>query len=931
MNRATFTWNGSYLSLAWKSKQLDVSDFNALDAATRALDLFRSMQETSKLLTGSLAKRLIVDHAFYLGWQYLITVIDAFFIILPQAAMYRLLLALERRDNGQDVWYSLWMWALGLGVALLIQGGVNNSMWFYGYCRIQIPWRIQLSAMVFEKAMRKKQVQGASRKASNEDESASSSAETLLGQDDSGKKDAQEGEDEEANLQKMRQGVINLIGVDTNRVGLFGIFNNAFLGAIIRLAVAFTFLGNLLGWQALLAGIAVQIFFMPINIYFSKRYSDSQDQLMKVRDRKLAAVNEALNGVRQIKFSALEDRWQRKIGDVRETELNAQWRVFESDTILLMCWILGPVLLSAASIAVYAVVHGSLPPSIAFTTIAILTEIEGTLAYIPELTTNLLDALVSVKRIQDYLDTPDKQKTTIPGEAVSFKDATIAWPTDAPLVDYDAFKIHKLNIDFPTGELSVIAGRTGSGKSLLLAAILGEAEVIEGTLTVPEAPPVEQRFDTKANKSSWIIPSAIAFVSQQPWIENRTLRDNILFDLPCDEERYQQVLHACSLEQDIKMLSDGELTEIGANGINLSGGQRWRVTLARALYSRAGILVMDDIFSAVDAHVGRHIFENALTGELARGRTRILVTHHVALCLPETKYHVQLGDGKVAHAGLVDDLRRQNILDKIVEEENEDTAANEEAIIDGESPADTTETAVIVSANDTVQASSIATTDKAAALVRKRTRSSLRRMSHNSRVSDAIEEPRPKQDPRKFVEDEKREEGRIKLSIYFTYFSASGGIAYWFLVLAFFAGYQGLLLGRSWVLRIWTENDHQDALLASSRSSFTVQESRYAVSSITSARVELDDRMKFFLILYVGLAVLLCIVGTCRYLLVFFGAIRASRLLFDQMTYAVLRAPLRWLDTVPLGRILNRFTADFNVVDSQLAYYSSFLSKQAIL
>ncbi|KAF2102990.1 ATP-dependent bile acid permease [Rhizodiscina lignyota] len=893
ISRNTFSWPSPYLALAWASKQLDFPDLDALDSMTRAKDLYESYMSWGPKY--GIFKLMIYDHAMGLTWQYIITIIDAFIILLPQMTMYRLLLVLEARDNGEDVGYRLWMWVLCLGITVIIQGGVNNAMWFISYCRVNIPWRIQLSALVFAKAMRKKDVKGSSSK--DKDPAASVSEETLLGEDPSPKKEEDEEEDPEATLQKMRQGVINLIGVDANRIAMFGTFNNAFLGAIFRLAVAFTFLGQLLGWQALLAGIAVQAAFMPINIYFSKRYSDSQDMLMKVRDKKLAALNEALNGIRQIKFSALENRWQKKIGDVREEELNAQWRVFTSDVILLMCWILGPVLLSAASIAVYAVVHGTLPPSVAFTTIAVLAEIEGTLAYIPELTTNALDAWVSIKRIRDYLNTPEKEDVLTPGDDIHFDNATLAWPSDDE-VGADAFKLNGVNIQFPTGELSVISGRTGSGKSLLLASILGEAEILHGSVTVPKAPPLSERFDTKANKGNWIIPSAIAFVCQQPWIENRTFRDNVTFDLPFDEERYRKVLSACALEKDVLTLSDGELTEIGANGINLSGGQRWRITLARALYSRAGILIMDDIFSAVDSHVGKHIFENALTGDLASGRTRILVTHHVSLALPATMYEVQLGDGKVDHAGFVDELRRNNVLENIVE------AAEEEVLPDEEVIDEVVDDSQITQLTSGVE--------------------HMRRASHLSAIDNA-----GTQDPRKFVEEEKREEGRIKFSVYGKYFKASGGPGFWIFVFTVFAGYQGLLLLRSWILRLWTEKSHAEAMMITTQSHTY---NRYASAYVNHSTMQpirvseaMDSDMKFYLSLYLGLAVFICIEGTLRYLLVFYGSIKASRRLFNQLTYAVLRAPLRWLDTVPVGRILNRFTADFNILDSQLAYYCSFL------
>jgi ABC-type methionine transport system ATPase subunit len=206
------------------------------------------------------------------------------------------------------------------------------------------------------------------------------------------------------------------------------------------------------------------------------------------------------------------------------------------------------------------------------------------------------------------------------------------------------------------------------------------------------------------------------------------------------------------------MLTDGEGTEIGANGINLSGGQRWRVTFARALYSRAGILVLDDIFSAVDAHVGRHIFEKGLTGELGVGRTRILVTHHVALCKSKTKYIVELGDGTVENSGFLEDLEEDGRLQTIISHEE-----SQEQVEEDEDP-----TAV------------------------------------NSEESSDVENGEPlkkidsrKAAPKKFVEEEARERGRVKTGIYLEYLKSSGGVPFWSCALIFFTGLQCLLTGRS--------------------------------------------------------------------------------------------------------------------------------------
>ena len=384
--------------------------------------------------------------------------------------------------------------------------------------------------------------------------------------------------------------------MDAKRVSDFMSFGAIIPEVLTGLVVSIAFLLYLIGWQSLLAGFALFIVILPANIYVSKNFSDAEDDLMKVRDQKMVVLTEALQGIRQIKFSAEEKQWQVKIAKKRDEELKTQWRVFCLDTALICVWILGPLMLSTVSLAVYALLHGNLSASVAFTTLAVMSEMEASLAVLPEVISEGLEAWVSVKRIDEFLNAPERDSYITPGDVISLQSLSVAWPSDSHRDDPARFVLRDIDLRFPPQELSVIAGQTGSGKSLLLAAIIGEAEKLSGTIDVPKPPPVYERYDAKANKSDWIIDNATAFVAQIPWIENATIKDNILFSLPYDSGRYNKVVRCCALEKDLQMLADGDLTDIGANGINLSGGQRWRVSFARAMYSRAGILVLDDIF-----------------------------------------------------------------------------------------------------------------------------------------------------------------------------------------------------------------------------------------------------------------------------------------------------------------------------------------------
>jgi len=258
---------------------------------------------------------------------------------------------------------------------------------------------------------------------------------------------------------------------------------------------------------------------------------------------------------------------------------------------------------------------------------------------------------ISTARIERYLDSPELRQVVTPKDDCShlvFRKVTLAWPDDDESCRSEntgRFVLRDVNLELPRAELTIICGKTGSGKSLLLESLLGEVDLLSGTIEVPRTLPASERGDGNANHSNWIVSGVTAFVGQSPWIENATVKANILFGLPLQPERYALALSACALDRDLEMLPDGDESELGVNGINLSGGQKWRVSLARAVYSRAEILVMDDIFSAVDAHIGRHLFEMCINGDICRARTVIIATHHVGLCLHKARVIVEVADG----------------------------------------------------------------------------------------------------------------------------------------------------------------------------------------------------------------------------------------------------------------------------------------------
>ncbi|KAL8648048.1 MAG: hypothetical protein Q9210_005213 [Variospora velana] len=933
LGRWTFAWADELLSFAKKNHGLDMVHLPRLHLGVRAEYLEKNF--IMKKRTSILWKDLLRIHRMEWAGQALLAMSQGIIQFTPQIAMYKLLELLEQRSKGEAVADEAWLWVAGLGVSIIVTAWVEAFMHWVSWARMGSPIRSELSALIFSKSTRRKDVKGqqkASRVGNIEANGATEPAANGLATQQRTQPDGptlkplDEDEDEDEESQKSRQSVINLVGVDTKRVSDFVSCHWIFSQTVAKVGASTFFLVKLIGWQSLLAGFAFSILSLPFNIWASHNYSKTQTSLMKARDQKMVVVTEALQGIRQIKFSALESQWQTKIGKKRAEELALQWKAFAMDTIIIGIWILGPVMLSAVSLSVFAVLNGNLSPSIAFTTITVFAQIEMAMAVIPELTADGLEAWVSLRRISDYLTAPEKEYFTVPSGHVSFENAWLAWPADSQQEDVDRFVLRNVNLEFPAKKLSVISGKTGSGaspstagrgiqfsradqgagKSLLLASILGEVDKLSGTVRVPRAP--EDRFDHKANKSNWIIDSAIAFVAQIPWIENATIKDNILFGLPFDKDRYTKVLTSCALSKDLDMLPDGELTDIGANGINLSGGQRWRVTFARALYSRAGILILDDIFSAVDAHVGRQLFEEALTGGLGKGRTRILVTHHVGLCMPKTDYAVLLGGGTVEYAGPFEELQQGGKLDQILEEEEQETETIQAQYNNEVKEAQ----AELGDHDDTLQKILTAVTERSV------------------KTDDSEVDVNGKCQPKQFTEEEKREKGSVKFGIWGAYLNTSGGWWFWPPIVLFFCFYQLLVIGRSWWISVWTRSYESESVLLQQ---VAYRPSHYLGSSPSSdgainAKTEHNGDLSFYLGIYVGISVLICFCGTSRYYVVFMASLKASRRLFDKLTYSILRAPLRWLDTVPVGRILNRFTADFAVIDSKIGKDVGFMLYQ---
>lgn len=671
LSRFTFSWVRELLDIARikKMKWDDMPRMTASHRARRRMEGFEAVRKGRKLW-----KAIMFAYAGPLAVEVLLSVISCFMSFGPQASLFHILKSLELRGTPDWNPMACYLWVMALGGSTLLTSIVDTVLYWWSLSQFGIPLRIDLMAIVFAKGMRRDNLVYTGKPKNASDSPTQESG-----------KDKKEN-DAEA-LKKSRQNIFNLFAIDARRVSIFAGNSWALPQPIFRFIIGTVFLVQILGWRSALAGILAGFLWAPLTYFVTSWLSKLQKKLRDARNAKTNTVTEVMKGIRQIKFSAQERKWEKRIQERREDELAALWTYTKLDIVLSTIWLLSPIGLSAVSLATHAYLHGGLTASVAFTSLSVFNILQLSFRNIPVMINSAVQALRSTRDIDTFLATPDRAVKTIPGDSIAFENADVAWPTNEEEKDAknfkDPFMLRDVNLKFPPKGLSVVSGSTGSGKSLLLSSILGECDIPKGTLRVPVPPPTADRYDHLATKDSWIIDSAIAYVAQTPWLENATFKENILFGLPEDEERYEKVISACALRKDLQMLEDGHFTEVGPKGINLSGGQAWRLSFARALYSRAGILVMDDIFSAVDAHTGRHLFKHALTGELGQGRTRILVTHHSTLCIPRTDYSVVLdtvspGNGRIKYAGPIDDdLKKFHQSEDLLREEHEEAEVSE--------------------------------------------------------------------------------------------------------------------------------------------------------------------------------------------------------------------------------------------------------------
>ncbi|XP_066478250.1 ATP-binding cassette sub-family C member 2 [Tiliqua scincoides] len=679
---------------------------------------------------------------------------------------------------------------------------------------------------------------------------------------------------------------VNLMSADAQRFMDFANFMHQLWSSPLQIALSILFLWQELG-PSVLAGIGVMVLLIPINAVLVAKARAIQIKNMKNKDERMKIMNEILNGIKILKLFAWEPSFEKRIGKIRGRELKGLLRFANLQSISIFVFSCAPFLVSVVTFAVYVMVdeNNILDAQKAFTSISLFNVLRFPLAMLPMTLSSLVQINVSTERLERYLGSEDLDTSAIwhdssPGSAVYFSDASFSWEQNSDAI------IRNINLEIPHGHLVAIVGPVGSGKTSLVSAMLGEMENIKGHIN---------------------IKGSVAYVPQQAWIQNATLKDNILFGSSLDEARYQQVLEACALLPDLQLLPGADLTEIGEKGINLSGGQKQRVSLARAVYSNADIYLLDDPLSAVDSHVGRHIFDKVLGPEgLLRHKTRILVTHNLNF-LAQVNDIVTVVDGAVSEQGSYSTLLARggafaqllntygNQQDSIPEEEAT-VGVGEELELDGDPVPGTEEVPADVVTMTQKSEASVHQKNFTRSLSSSSTMSSSRNIkAHGKKQKKSVDE----QKGQRLIEKEAMETGKVKFSMYLQYLRAVGwGLSTWI-----FIGYIGQYaasVGSSLWLSDWTN----DAVPLNQTQNQTQNYS-------TSQR---DMRIGVYGALGVSQAIFLLISS----LLAAQGAVRASRVLHEKLLSNILRVPMSFFDTTPTGRIVNRFAKDIFTVDETI-------------
>ncbi|KAF9112024.1 hypothetical protein BGX27_004109 [Mortierella sp. AM989] len=682
--------------------------------------------------------------------------------------------------------------------------------------------------------------------------------------------------------------IVNHMSIDAQRLQDLVSYLHVIWSGLFQISLALYLLYDTMSW-AIFAGVAIMLLTIPLNAKLSVYMKNFQQQQMKNKDARIKLMNELLNGIRVIKLYAWEGTFLQKVLTIRnDYELAMMKKIGYLSAVQIFTWACTPFLVSLSTFSVYALVlKKPMTTDIVFPSISLFNLLQFPLGMFPSVISSSVEAYVALGRVHKYLTSAEVDPTAIIVEHRSTSsqnasdkytllvtDASYSWYKNSPPV------ISGINLALKKDCLLSVIGRVGSGKSSLIAALCGDLERVSGEVR---------------------IRGSVAFVPQQAWIMNDTLRANILFGNSYDPVFYQKTIEACCLQQDFAMLLGGDMTEIGERGINLSGGQKARISLARAVYARADIYLFDDPLSAVDAHVGRSIFEDVIGPRgLLAGKTRVFVTHQIQYLAQSTSI-LMLREGKMVEQGNFQELMKKKaefyqLMTEFGREATQHGFAESEEIepfVEQNTPLE--EDVVETDAFPAEEAPLLSSTPRSARRNSIRSSTSvhtLRRPSVASALQkNTIKPEPPKNTTNNIILEEQMKQGSVHKSVYLAYAKACSYSAVIVYILSMILSQTASISTSLWLTHWSRDNDHGDGV-----SSPLFYIGVYAALGLS------------YSILTVFQAIILQV----------YCGIRSARVLHQEMLHSVLRSPMMFFDTTPMGRILNRFSKDQSTIDEVL-------------
>ncbi|XP_019738050.1 multidrug resistance-associated protein 4-like isoform X7 [Hippocampus comes] len=604
-----------------------------------------------------------------------------------------------------------------------------------------------------------------------------------------------------------------------------------------------------------LAGMAVFFILIPAQTMFGRLFSKLRADTAVLTDDRIRTMNEVLSGIRVIKMCGWEKPFAVLVDEVRRMEISKVMKSSYLRGLNMASFFVANKLIIFLTVCVYVLTGKQLSSSTVFMAVSLYGAVKLTITlFFPFAIEKVSDSLISIQRIQNFLllDEVAPQHLGLPVEEkkdclLKIQELVCYWDKtqEAPTLE---------NVSFTVGpdQLLAVIGPVGSGKSSLLSAILGELSQESGVIKV--------RGD-------------LTYTSQQPWILPGTIRSNILFGQELNHFKYDRVLRACALKRDMELLPGGDLASVGDRGANLSGGQKARISLARAVYQDADIYLLDDPLSAVDAEVGKHIFEECICG-LLRNKPRVLVTHQLQY-LKAAHEIVVLKEGKMVAKGSYRELQSSGLdfSSLLKEEDSQEERPSTTSIKSMASFCPSTLSNKSMSSISSLSASCYSLMEETLTLAAQPT------------------------------EEEKRRQGDVSLQMYVKYFRAGANFLVLFLLILLNALAHVAFVLQDWWLAHWAEQQQHVKVKQSLNGSLPTQ-------------LDLDLHLS----VYAGLTGAAVVFGFVRSLVFFNVLVSSAQTLHNGMFDSILRTPVHFFQINPIGRILNRFSKDIGHLDSLLPW-----------